>query len=197
MKLLVGRYKLGLVDAALVKKDYSVFNKFYPFIIIPYFNSNNEFVWFNARNLDPLSENRYMNGGGSKFLYNMQCESSIMETGNVLIVEGEIDTLSVIRATKQNFPVVGISGSGFKSENIQSWFLRMSERGIKIFTLMDPDEGGRKHEKSIEEIVGKDNLYFRHLYTENGERYQDDINAALQQYGKTTLRSMILKSLER
>ena len=191
---IIAKYRFGAIDNSLVQTDPSTFKRFDSYIILPYFNSRNEFVWFNARSIGD-NVHRYKNAGGNKYLYNMQCINSVLSTGNLVLVEGELDTISILEATSDSFPVMGISGGGFTGKKIKPLILYLLERGIRIFTIMDPDDGGLRHELSLQNIFCSKNINVKHLYTMSGKLYNDDINAALQQYGRVKLKQMLIKSL--
>ncbi|HDH45384.1 MAG TPA: hypothetical protein ENG66_08415 [Thermococcus sp.] len=186
------KYRLG------VWLDRDNFPEFYGHLIIPYFNENGEVVWFNARNLTGVGS-KYRNAGGGTHVYNVQVKDMILEKGYVLVVEGELDTISALEATKGSIPIIGVPGGGWGSEVIRDFFKDLARNNVEFYILMDPDEAGCRHAENLKRMIRDFGGFSEvvQLITPENHFYTGDINDALKEFGKETLSQMIDDILER
>jgi DNA primase len=144
-------------------------DKFYGRITFPIANTMGHTVGFTARVLtDALP--KYLNSPASSIfdkssiLYGLHlAKQSISKTGEVFIVEGQMDTVMLHQAGVDN--TVGISGTALTKEHIR--LLRRFARVVYI--ALDSDNAGVKATfSSIENLLGED-LEIRIIQVPNGK----------------------------
>ncbi len=141
----------GLVyrDGPRAGKDF-----FYDHLLIPY-RSRGTTVQMRGRALDPHSKAKYMTGPGDEVrLFNADVLDG---ADDVLIIEGEFDTLVVEQALSlatedrvRKIAVVGIAGAGALPPNFESYF----KNAKRVYIGLDPDDTGKKGAIKIKELLG-------------------------------------------
>ena len=144
-------------------------DKFYGRITFPIANTMGHTVGFTARVLtDALP--KYLNSPAShifdksSILYGLHlAKQAISKTGEVFIVEWQMDTIALHQATIDN--AVGISGTALTKEHI-----RLLRRFAKtVYLALDSDNAGVKATfSSIENLLNED-LEIRIIYIPNGK----------------------------
>lgn len=94
-------------------------------MIIPFFNKDNEAIWFQARTLKK-SEVKYLSMEGEKQIYNIDF---VDKTKPVIMVEGPIDSMFIENC-------VASCGSDLNAEKEQL-------KGVDVYYLLDGDETGK------------------------------------------------------
>ena len=204
---LIERYHFGIITPEVVE-SIPESRIYWGRLIIPYFDINGEIpIWFNARAIyddafyeyQNLPTSKYYNPGGNTRLYNAQASHIALERGWLLVVEGELDTISVIEATGGSVPVVGFPGGGVSGKKLEEFFKKVAESNIDVYILTDPDEAGKKHASHLRKIIRKYGGIAKEirLLTPENDLWKGDINDALIEFGKEKLREMIDDALER
>lgn len=144
-------------------------DKFYGRITFPIANTMGHTVGFTARVLtDALP--KYLNSPAShifdksSILYGLHlAKQAISKTGEVFIVEWQMDTIALHQATSDN--AVGISGTALTKEHI-----RLLRRFAKtVYLALDSDNAGVKATfSSIENLLNED-LEIRIIHIPNGK----------------------------
>ena len=133
---------------------------------------------------------------GSKEIFNAAAVTA--DSSLIIVVEGEIDAMSIWQATDGKIPVIAIGGAAGKTW-IDSFDLHLANSSTKppMLIIFDDDEAGRK-----DAPVLRDEL-MRHGYpavfdflppTENGQK--QDANDILQKSGDKTLSDLIYTLLK-
>ena len=144
-------------------------DKFFGRVIFPIANSMGNPVAFTGRILN-AGEPKYLNSPTSRIfdkssiLYGLHlAKQTIMKTGEVFIVEGQMDTISLHQAGISN--TVGISGTALTQDHI-----KILKRFAKIIYLaLDADSAGIKATfLSIENLLNSD-LEIRIILIPNGK----------------------------
>ena len=203
----VNKYYLGIVDEEVVQ-EIPEMESFKGRLIIPYFDLEGNPVWFVGRAVVDEEELAYEGLPAVKYLqpkdmsprvYNPIAIDQAMETGYLLVVEGAIDTISVLEATDNSIPVVGVPGGGVSSPKVKEFFKQVAEAGIDVIILTDPDAGGRKIASRLKKMIREyDGIAIQaRLWTPEGEPWNRDVNEALIKYGKNGISKMINEVIER
>lgn len=205
----IDKYKLGLVDDKVIE-EFPEARIFATRLIIPYFDLEEKPVWFVARAVLDEEVLTYYGLPTAKYLqpkdmkarvYNPAALDQALETGYLLVVEGAIDSISVLEATDGSIPVVGVPGgaTSVDNPNIREFFKQIVDAGVEVLILTDPDEGGRKIASKLKKMIRDlDGIATKtRLFTPEGEPWKGDINEALRTYGKEKLARMIEDVIER
>lgn len=144
-------------------------DKFFGRVIFPIANTMGNTVAFTGRILD-VGEPKYLNSPASNIfdkssiLYGLHlAKQVVMKTGEIFVVEGQMDVVSLHQAGVSN--AVGISGTALTNDHI-----RILKRFTKIIYLaLDADSAGIKATfLSIENLLNSD-LEIRIILIPNGK----------------------------
>lgn len=156
-----------IIDSGLFVSEWR--DKFFGRITFPIANSMGHVVAFTGRVLDNALP-KYLNSPASNIfdksaiLYGMHlAKQSIAKSGEVFIVEGQMDTIALHQAGVDN--AVGISGTALTKDHI-----RALKRFAKVIYLsLDSDDAGVKATfSSIENLVNED-MEIRIIRIPNGK----------------------------
>lgn len=156
-----------LIDSGLFVSETR--DKFFGRIIFPIANTMGHTVAFTGRVMDE-SLPKYLNSPAShifdksSILYGLHlAKQAISKTGEVYIVEGQMDTIALHQADVEN--VVGISGTALTKEHI-----RILQRFAKtVYLALDSDNAGIKATfSSIENLLNED-MEIRIIRIPNGK----------------------------
>ena len=145
---------------------------------------------------DKLDKQWWKMHAGSKEIFNAAAITA--DSATVIVVEGEIDAMSIWQATSGTIPVIAIGGAAGKIW-IDSLDLQLANSNTKppMLIMFDDDEAGRK-----DAPVLRDEL-IRHGYpavfdflppAENGQK--QDANDILQRNGEKTLSELVRNALK-
>lgn len=134
---------------------------------------------------------------GSKEIFNVTAVTADSET--VVIVEGEIDAMSIWQATGGTIPVIAIGGAAGKTW-IDALNLQLANSSAKpsMLIIFDDDDAGRKDAPILRDELMKHGYpaVFDFLPpAENGQKH--DANDILQNSGDKTLSDIIYSVLDR
>ncbi|MBI4836460.1 MAG: DNA primase [Candidatus Abawacabacteria bacterium] len=132
---------VAIADEQNIKK---IHDKFRDRIMFPFYNDRGDIIGFTGRALTNENEPKYLNSPEtilfhkSSFIYGLhQAKEHIRKTGQVYIVEGQIDCL---QAQQNNFPnTVAVSGTAFTMQHLDILH-RFAEKLIFVF---DGDKAGK------------------------------------------------------
>lgn len=205
----IDKYKLGIVNDKVVE-EFPEARIFIARLIIPYFDLEGKPVWFVARAVHDEEELAYYGLPTAKYLqpkdmkarvYNPIALDQAMDIGYLLVVEGAMDSISVLEATDGSIPVVGVPGgaTSVDNSNIRDFFKQVVDAGVEVLILTDPDEGGRKISSKLKKMIQeyKGIAISARLWTPDGEPWNGDINEALIKYGRDGLSKMIYDVVDR
>ncbi|MCD6449514.1 MAG: toprim domain-containing protein [Thermotogaceae bacterium] len=187
---LIEEFKLGA--CIYFTRENQRFSKFHDRLIIPFFDENGEIICFTARSLSN-KQPKYLNTKGRKSFFNVQSKNVALDKGYILITEGAFDCLSVWYATDGTFPVIGIPGNGL-NDDMKQFLGELIDYQVEILVLSDPDEGGEEIFNAIRNFVvneKKGRCTRVYLITNENKPFDGDVNEALIEYGKDTLKEMI------
>lgn len=126
---------------------------------------------------------------GSKEVFGLNLVPDDAE--NLIVVEGEIDAMSIYQATKGKFNVIATGGAAEKNfvKFLNEKFLEQKPR---ILVLFDPDDAGRKNAPKLCRLLEKNNFTadFKFL-TENFSKV--DANQILVEHGEEKLAELVEK----
>ena len=145
-------------------------DKFFGRIVFPIANYMGNTVAFTGRGLTDAQQPKYLNSPASRIfdkssiLYALHlAKQLIMKTGEVVIVEGQMDTVALHQAGVEN--VVGISGTALTKEHIL--LLRRFTR--VVYLALDADDAGIKATfSSIANLLNSD-IEIRIILIPNGK----------------------------
>lgn len=126
-----------------VRKGNFLYDKFVGRVMFPLWDSLGRVVAFTGRVLDPNGIPKYLNSPEtplfhkSEMLYGLHlAKQTIQQEGRVVLVEGQMDTISSYQAGVKN--VVGISGTALTEQQLQM----LNRYGQEIVLSLDADSAG-------------------------------------------------------
>jgi DNA primase len=126
-----------------VRKGNYLYDKFVGRVMFPLWDSLGRVVAFTGRVLDPNGIPKYLNSPEtplfhkSEMLYGLHlAKQTIQQEGRVVMVEGQMDTISSYQAGVKN--VVGISGTALTEQQLQM----LNRYGKEIVLSLDADAAG-------------------------------------------------------
>ena len=126
-----------------VRKGQFLYDKFVGRVMFPLWDSLGRVVAFTGRVLDPNGIPKYLNSPEtplfhkSEMLYGLHlAKQTIQQEGRVVLVEGQMDTISSYQAGVKN--VVGISGTALTEQQLQL----LNRYGKEIILSLDADTAG-------------------------------------------------------
>ena len=160
-------------------------------LIIP---TSNRHYLANAIDRNSIDKKYWKMHAGNKEIFNLDSVSS--DSPFVIVVEGEIDCMSIWQATNGQFPVIAIGGAAGKNW-IPFLDLKFSTTDKKppMLILFDDDDAGRKDAPILRDLLlqhGYPSAYDFLPPDANGKKM--DANEILQFYGDKKLAEIILNT---
>ncbi|MFA5010078.1 MAG: DNA primase [Patescibacteria group bacterium] len=174
-----------------VRKGNFLYDKFVGRVMFPLWDSLGRVVAFTGRVLDPNGIPKYLNSPEtplfhkSEMLYGLHlAKQTIQQEGRVVMVEGQMDTISSYQAGVKN--VVGISGTALTEQQLQM----LNRYGKEIILSLDADAaGGEATRRALElannfDMTVKVVLLGNHkdpdsMIKENPENWEKAVDAAV------------------
>ena len=160
-----------------------------PGLVIPNWDGE-RLAGLKARNLESdKSKRQFRNLGGAKIpLYNLTPALEV-ESETLVVVEGELDTLSVLEAFEMDVSVVGVPGNNIECFSKAPSLDAMRERTLVV--ALDPDEAGIEMETTILKWAAFEGI--RAISLRFGD---DDKNALLRRMGPSAFRAGFSVAIE-
>lgn len=131
------------------------------------------------------------------------CDPAALNADTIVVVEGEVDAMSIWQATRGEVAVVAILGCANQQKTLSA---RLSEFNDKRFIiLLDADEAGKKNAKALRDKLFQERYpaVVRFLYDylpinfkRDPHSVKVDANEILIQHGEETLQSLMKRILE-
>ena len=180
---------VGVIDSTIDLPDNLNPRTYRGRITFPYV-TNRRVPFFNARaaaDVEPTEKFRKPAGASQGLAFLRHAVPS--DARYVILVEAELDALSVQYAVGPDTPVLAAGGGGVKVEHLDG----ILEQLDYIFTLYDADESGQKFRSAAERAFSDANARVRHLSLPDGVK---DANEALTTHGPQELRSSIRAQMD-
>ena len=145
----IRRFEVGYVPRFIKAPNGEDSHEFAGRIIFPIKNQYGDLVAISSRDTNPNSEMKFFHESFNKshYLYGLDlAKERIMETGRCIVVEGELDTISMHQFGFKS--TVGALGSAFQLHHI-SLLLRYCN---EVFLLFDSDNSGLHNVKRCLDI---------------------------------------------
>lgn len=185
----VRRMRLGVVDdTAMLGSASNLSRPMQGYLVFPYLDKVGTPRFYNTRTVYDSNSSRYRKPRGLRQVvpYNV---SSVCPASPVIVVEGELDALSIMEALGPETAVIATGGGGLAER-----FLPHLEGIPLVYLLFDADQSGREYARAAESLLEARGTPAVQLAVPPGTK---DASEALVRLGREKFRSSLLQQMER
>jgi DNA primase len=186
---LINTYAFGFIDKSVMINN-RLRNEFENRLTIPYRNSSNKLQWLNTRATDQ-KETKYLNIGGKGHPYIINPDL-ILHNNQVVLVEGELDAITLDVATNHSLGIVGLAGGTMFSKNVSEILSRYIKSNTEILILFDNDDAGKVYAQKMQQIYPNSVVM---CLADGYNDYGKDLNDYAVRYGLEFVRHFFMQEL--
>jgi DNA primase len=190
----VYKYALGYLNSNTVSQ-FRLKPDFDGRITIPYRDEEtNHLIWVNTRTLNNKEKRmKYKNIGGEAKPYILN-KSQIFKKKEALLVEGELDAISLDLALKGQFGIIGLAGGTMFSKGIRKELDFLFNNEILKFIIFDQDEAGKIYtEKMCNYLPNSIPMNILITWPRHNPKVKKDLNDVLCEEDKFYLESLFIR----
>lgn len=177
--------RLGVVDDSVSLPESMTRGAFSSRIVFPYLDRAGRPVFLNARSAHDVDDDyRFRKPRDARQTVPYNAPALARANGYAVIVEGELDALSLLEALGPDAPVIGTGGGGWRDAYLDA----LPDQLEHVFLLFDADAAGEGFTEAARTALEARGITAKALTLPNGSK---DANDALRDVGADALRQHV------